>query len=442
MIQKINELVEISKKFYEFQRNSIPLCAAENIMSDFCKLPLSADFQERYIMGSAYEYSLMDNFIGSKYLIPFYKMLDRQCNILFNANFTDARTLTGMNCLTTILMSLAKPGDNIMIQTSDFGGHASVKGICERLGLNVFNAPYLLENYDFNYTLLNSIVEKNNIKLILIAPSDILFPLDLLRIDNDELIILNDVSQCLGLIAAKIHRNLLPLMPKMVMFGGTHKTLPGPSHGLAMTNNEDIFKILDKSINPKYLRNTQMHQVICLLFCLIEAEYYGEKYQENIVKTSNALAKYLSDLGFTLAKKNGYFSQTHQIFIECSEEKMFTLFNNAVANGVTFNTKKKALFHGGYGIRLGTQEIARYNWDDDTLKKIAEIIYILSFEKPDLKKIAQLKKQMPPKIINWTFDKETVVKITDILGFEFSRSKFNGRIWGCAVLFASKSAAL
>jgi glycine/serine hydroxymethyltransferase len=166
--------------------------------------------------------------------------------------------------------------------------------------------------------------------------------------------------------------------------------------------------VIDYGINPKYLRNTQMHQVISLLFCLIETEHYGEAYQSNIVRVSNVLAGYLENLGFTVVKKDGKYSRTHQIFIECSKEKMDTLYSNAITAGVTVNTKKKALFHGGYGIRLGTQEIARYNWDDTTLAKIAEVIYLLSHEKPDLDKITVLKKQMPEKVINYTFDKAIV----------------------------------
>jgi glycine/serine hydroxymethyltransferase len=326
MFDFIDELQKISIDFKRFQIDTIPLCAAENVMSEFCKLPLSSNFQERYIMGSAYEYSLSDNFIGSEYLLPFYKMLDKQCNTLFKSKYSDDRTLTGMNCLTTILMSISKPNENIMILGSNFGGHASVKGICERLSLNVYDAPYVLDQYDFDYKLINDEIIRNNISYILIAPSDIIFPLDLTQIKNDNVIILYDASQLLGLIAANTIENILPQMDNMIMFGGTHKTLPGPAHGIALTNNESLFKVLDNGINPKFLRNTQMHQVISLLFCLIEAEYFGKEYQENIVRTSNLLAENLENLGFTIAKKNNVYSRTHQIFIECSKEKMSLIF--------------------------------------------------------------------------------------------------------------------
>jgi glycine/serine hydroxymethyltransferase len=408
MIEIFHDLEVLAKNFNDYQKNTIPLCAAENIMSDFCKLPLSAGFQERYIMGSAYEYTMDGNFIGSEYLLPFYKMLDLQCNKIFKSRFTDARTLTGMNCLTTILMSISKPGDNIMILGSNYGGHASVKGICERLSLRVYEAPYDLESYDFDYAEMDRIINANNIQFILLAPSDILFPFDLTKIRNDKVVVLYDASQLLGLIGAELNENPLPKMHNMIMFGGTHKTLPGPAHGIALTNNEDLFKIIDSGINPKYLRNTQMHQVICLLFCLIEAEYFGRKYQANIIKTSNLLGEYLDNLGFTIAKRNGVFSMTHQVFIECSAEKMEIIYGNAINAGITLNTKKKALFHGGYGIRLGTQEIARYDWNDSVIATIAEIISLLSSKNCNFEKIKIIKRNIPEKLIKFTFSEDDI----------------------------------
>jgi glycine/serine hydroxymethyltransferase len=426
MINILNEFKKISNDFKSYHHNTIPLCAAENVMSDFCKLPLCAGFQERYIMGSVYAYHTDGNFVGSEHLLPFYEMIDKQCNRLFHSKFADVRTLTGMNCLTTILMSISQPGDSIMILSADYGGHASVKGICERLSLKIFDAPYILDDYDFDYEIMNKIIEREKIKFVLFAPSDILFPMELTKITDENVIILYDASQILGLIAADIIENPLPQIKNIIMFGGTHKTLPGPAHGIALTNNESLFKIIDNGINPKYLRNTQMHQVISLLFCLIEAEYFGREYQSNIVRTSNVLARYLKEYGFTVpiipspvihhlntmhnfdTMQTPLHSMTHQIFIECSPEKMEKIYNNCIASGVTLNTKKKKLFHGGYGVRLGTQEIARYKWDDLALKRIAEIIYLLSADTPDLEEIFFIKNKMPPKVINYTFSNEII----------------------------------
>ncbi|MDR2410128.1 MAG: hypothetical protein LBE13_18745, partial [Bacteroidales bacterium] len=330
MIREIELLKETIKNFDDFQRISIPLCAAENVMSEFCKLPLSSSFQERYIMGSAYNYTMDDNFIGSEFLLPFYKQISQLSLELFHAQYADARTLTGMNCFCMLSMALIKPNDNVMIMGKEWGGHASVKPTLERLGANIYEAPYIHGIYDFDYDSINNIIKDNNISFLLFAPSDILFPLDLKRIDDSKAIVLFDGSQILGLIAAGIIDNPLDSLKNCILFGGTHKTIPGPAHGLILTNNDDLYAQIDKNINPKYLRNTQMHQVVSLLFTLVEMKYFGREYQLNTVRTGNILGQALEEYEFTVVKKEDIYTKTHQLFIECPEQEMLTMYKNAI----------------------------------------------------------------------------------------------------------------
>ncbi len=403
MIKEIEDLQKIYNKFTQFQKTSLPLCAAENVISDFVKEPLSKDFQERYIMGSAYEYSMYDNFVGSEYLLPYYKMIDSLGKELFHAKYTDARTLTGMNAANMLISVLAKPNDHIMILGKEWGGHASMRPTFERLGAKVYDAPYILEDYDFDYDRLNDEIEKNGIKFLNIAPSDILFPHNFKKINDKNCIVLFDYSQVLGLIAAGIWENPLDHLKNCVLYGGTHKTMPGPAHGIIMTNNDEIYKILDKGINPKFLRNTQTHQVISLLHCLIEMKYYGKEYQCNTVRTANLLGKELHNKGINVVCKNEIYTKSHQLFLEMPEENMHTMFNNAVKCSITLNTKKKALFKGGFGIRLGLQEISRYNYNDDSILIIAEILKCISQNNCSKNFVDSLLAKLPPKRIHYTF---------------------------------------
>ena len=413
MISEIEKLNRINKNFQEYHRTCLPLCAAENVISDFVKWPLIAGYQERYIMGSAYDFTMNDNFIGADMLYPYYQMISELGKDLFHAQFTDVRTLTGMNAANMLASALVKPGDNIMILGKEWGGHASMKPTFERLGANVFEAPYNLENYDFDYEKLNQEIEKKNIKFLNIAPSDILFEHDFEKINDKNCVILFDYSQILGLIAAGLMKNPLDKMKNAILFGGTHKTMPGPAHGIIMTNNENLFKIIDREINPKYLRNVQTHQVISLLCTLIEMKYLGKAYQSNTVRIGNLLGSELEKLGLNVVKRGGVYTQTHQLFLEMSQENMENMFHNAIAEHVTLNTKKKPLFHGGYGIRLGTQEISRYNWDDNSLCTVAQIlaeIYKANYSK---EKVRLLMNKLPEKKIYFTFNS------TDLEGFSY-----------------------
>jgi len=417
MIPEIQKAWDFTKIFNDYQKTTLPLCAAENVMSEFVKLPLAMDFQERYIMGSAYEFTMDENFIGAEYLLPFYKEISILGNELFHSKFTDVRTLTGMNAANMLCSVLAKPGDNIMILDKEWGGHASMRLTFERLGANVFKAPFNLDNHDFDYDNLNYEIKKNNIKFLNIAPSDILFSHDFKKIDDSNCVILFDYSQLLGLIAAGLMENPLDILKNSILYGGTHKTMPGPSHGIIMTNNEELFKKLDKGINPDYLRNVQMHQIISLLFTMIEMKYHGVDYQKNTVRIGNILGLELEKLGINVVKKDNIYTQTHQLFLEFSKEDMNILFNNGVNEHITLNTKKKPLFHGGFGIRLGLQEISRYNWDDNAIKNIALILSIISKSGYDKNKIKELMTKLPDKKIHFTFDKSEYSNFINILKY-------------------------
>lgn len=400
---KIQELVNITDSFSTYYDRTLPLCAAENVISDFGKLPLSMGFQERYIVGNTYSYLEDNNFIGSNHLLPFYEMISEKCEKIFGAKYTDARTLTGMNCLMVLLMSLSRAGERIMILGSASGGHASVKPICERLGLIVEEAPYLYGDFDLDYEQVNQKLKKEYISYILLAPSDLIKPLDVTKLNLEETILLYDASQLLGLIGAKIIENPLDTIDNMVLFGGTHKTFPGPACGLIMTNNKEIHNKLETTINPIYIRHTQMHQKVSLLFTLVEFEIFGQAYEEHIVLLADRLGRELHSLGMDVASSNGTFSKTHQVFLRTGKEKMERIFEHSIKYGITLNKKSKALFSGD-GIRLGTQEIARYNWPVESMKNVAQIIELISREHVDESLLSSLLAGLPAKKIQFTFD--------------------------------------
>lgn len=412
---ELDRVYALSKDFKEYHDRDLPLCAAENIISPFANLPLAFGFQERYIMNNTYSFNMDDNFIGCEKLFPYYQMISDSCERIFGAKYTDPRPFTGMQTLDMITKTICKPGDKMMILDKEHGGHASVKPVVERLGVKVYSAPYNLDEFDLDYDTANKMIKDYGIGYVLLAPSDLIKPLDIERIDTTNCVLLWDASQLLGLIAAGLCYNPLRTMKNIVMFGGTHKTFPGPASGLIMTNEKYLHDMMEKNINPKYLRNSQMHQKICLLFSLLEFEEYGDKYMSHMVHCSNYIGQKLRDYGFDIANWHGRISFTHQVFIRCSKEEMDTIYDNAYKCEVTLNKKHKDLFLG-YGIRLGTQEIARYDWNDEALDKCAYIVKELANPKIDVKEVLNLVHSLPDKVIHYTFPKEVYEKFDALMG--------------------------
>lgn len=401
-------LYQATNEFKEYHQRTLPLCAAENPTSEFTNIPLSCGFQERYIMNNTYSFNMSDNFIGCEKLLPFYQKISEVCRRMFGAVYTDPRPFTGMNCIDMIVKTVCEHGDKIMLLGKEYGGHASVKPVVERLGLKTYEAPFSMETLDLKYDEVNAMIKKENIKYILLAPSDVIRPLDVEKIDTSSCVLMWDCSQLLGLIAAGLCKNPLEHMKNIIMFAGTHKTFPGPASGLIMTNEKSLHDKMEMTINPKYLRHSQMHQKISLLFALVEFEKYGVEYMTHMVHCSNYLGKKLEEKGYHIVKTGDQISYTHQIFIECDQDTMNRIYDNAYRCEVTLNKKTKNLFHG-FGIRLGTQEIARYNWNDDALDLVAEIIKMLAVEDLDIGKVMELKKKLPNKEIYYTFPQKEIL---------------------------------
>lgn len=406
---ELEDLYGLSKDFKEYHDRALPLCAAENIISPFANLPLNFGFQERYIMNNTYSFNMEDNFIGCEKLFPFYQKLSEVCGRLFGAKYTDSRPFTGMHCIDMITKTVCKPGDKMMILSKEHGGHASVKPVVERLGVQTYEAPYDLNLNDLDYTVANELISKEKIQYILLAPSDLIKNLAVEKLDTANCVLLWDCSQVMGLIAAGLVDNPLKTMKNIIMFGGTHKTFPGPASGLIMTNEKCLHDMMEKAINPKYLRHSQMHQKISLLFAMIEFEKYGVDYMSHMVHCSNYLGARLREAGYDIADVHGQISETHQIFIRCSKEEMDKIYDNAYKCEVTLNKKHKALFYG-YGIRLGTQEIARYDWDDKALDTVAKILCHLSEDNVNVEYVRELIRTLPEKKIHYAFSDKEVDK--------------------------------
>lgn len=411
---ELNKLYGLSKDFRDYHDRALPLCAAENIISPFANLPLAFGFQERYIMNNTYSFNMDDNFIGCEKLFPYYQMISDSCERIFGAKYTDPRTFTGMQTLDMVTKTLCKPGDKIMILDKEHGGHASVRPVVERLGLKVYLAPYNIVEYDLDYDAANRMIREEGIKFVLLAPSDLIRPMDVERLDTSECVLLWDCSQILGLIAARLCSNPLLTMKNVVMFGGTHKTFPGPASGLIMTNEKHLHDMMEKDINPKYLRHSQMHQKICLLFSLLEFEEYGDKYMTHMVHCSNYIGQKLRDYGFDIADWHGLISSTHQIFMRCCKEEMDLIYDNAYKCEVTLNKKHKELFLG-YGIRLGTQEIARYDWNDEALDKVSYIVKELASPDINVGEVLETVHSLPAKVVHYTFPDEVVDRFTKLM---------------------------
>lgn len=403
-----------------YNENLLPLCAAENSMSPFAKIALNSQLQEKYIMGGIQALDQNNNFIEAEYLFKFYQLLNAQCRDLFHCKYADPRTLSGVNAVMVLLMSLFKDGDKILISSEDSGGHSSMPLICKRLGISTIELPFDFDEMDFDYDAVNQIIKENSIQGILVCPSDLLQQPHLEKIQlPDDCILIYDATQTLGLMVHQHNENPLNKFSEddnFILMGATHKTIPGPTCGLIMTKNLKLAKRFDTKINPDYLRNIQFHHILSLSLVLMELEVFGDSYGKAIINNANVLGKYLENNGFNVIKINpNRYTNTHQVFLQMSVEQMNVFMNHCKNFGIALNARYKQLYQGS-GIRIGVQEVTRYGWGTKEMEEIASILALLQYNNIDTNTInTRISTLVSHRKIYYTFDAVTKERINNAL---------------------------
>jgi glycine/serine hydroxymethyltransferase len=333
---------------------------------------LSDPIHEKYAMGGPLV-PQPKNFVGAEHVLDLHQLTIDLCHESFGARYTDPRPLSGTSAVTNLLMTLSEPGQRILLQTYASGGHASMEPICRRLGLEIVDLPYDYMRFQIDAGAWRETVE-NEVDFVLFAPSEILYPPDFKALEFAvTTTVIYDATQTLGLIASGLLPCPLDDHPRLVLSAGTHKTLPGPSSGLLMTNNEEIAVRVDTELSPKFVRHSHPHHMAALCATLIEHHAIGRPYSERIQQHATVLGAALTDEGLHVLQDGARPTETHQVFLHVEASRLDAAYERAAAAGITLNPKRKPLFHET-GLRLGVQEIARYQWSASDLKRLATVL--------------------------------------------------------------------
>src|SRR5207244_12349463 len=110
----------------------------------------------------------------------------------------------------------------------------------------------------------------------------------------------------MGLIARGTFQDPLPEGAD-ALTGSTHKTLPGPQHGILLSDSEDekFLKRLQRAVSPGVVSNHHLHAMAALGVTLAEFLAFGRDCAAQIDRNAKALAQALHERGLkVLAEKH------------------------------------------------------------------------------------------------------------------------------------------
>jgi glycine hydroxymethyltransferase len=377
-VRRVRDLTRAHSLRFE---RALPLIASENLLSPYAKELMISDLHSRYaegLPGDRY-------YEGNEQVDEIEELALDLARRLFRCSFADLRPISGTVANLAVLKALAEPGAPVGTSRLADGAHISSAsfGAFGLRGVRPVHYAWDERAMTIDVARTREILRAERPKLCLFGLSLFLFPMpiDELRPTLEEIGAIGwyDGAHVLGLIAGGQFQD--PLHEGcQVLTASTHKTLPGPQHGLLLgqTTDEAIVQRLRSGAFPGVTSNHHLHAMAALAVSLAEHLEFGREYARRTIENARALASALHGRGFDVLAPELGFTRSHTIAVRVTREGGGAAVARRLADhGIIAN---KNLLPGDKspkqpgGIRLGTPELTRVGMGEREMAEIAELM--------------------------------------------------------------------
>ena len=424
-LDKAIKIKELAREHGEYFRDSIPLIASENVMSPLAMEMLLTDLGSRYAEGLPHH----RYYQGNKFVDEIEDLTIEYATSLFRSKQADPRPVSGTNANIATIYGLTKPGDKICVPPLSGGGHISAAkfGAVGLRGLNSSEYPFDTDEMNIDVDGSIKLIKDTKPKVCLIGQSVYLFPTpikDLMEAVREvDARVWYDGAHVLGLIAGGQFQDPLREGAEVIT-ASTHKTFPGPQHGIILGNtNDEVWKSVQRGVFPGSLSNHHLNAMASLAVTLAEELEFGKQYAADVVQNAQTFAARLAEQGFkVLGEKNGY-TKSHTLVLDvrdrgggkkCAEDLETA---NIVVNKnlLPWDTSKNS--QDPSGLRLGVQEVTRIGFGKSEMAEIAALFGDLIVRKKDpssvAAKAAEMKRQFP--FVQYCFGKSKAYEYRELI---------------------------
>ena len=377
-VQKwIEELAQENHRLHDIE--GINLNPATNILNPRAEKLLSSGMGSRASLGHP----------GDKYetglgAIEQIEIITQElaCEV-FGSTYAEFRVPSGAIANLYAFMATTEPHDTIIAPPASIGGHVTHHkgGSAGLYRLNTISAPVDQTGYTIDIDALRKLAHEVKPKLITVGGSLNLFhhPIAQVRAIADEVgaKVLFDAAHLCGMIAGKVWPQPLVEGAHLMTFS-TYKSLGGPAGGLIVTNDDEIAHKLDSIAYPGLTANFDAAKTAALGITLQDWKSVGRDYAQMMVKTSQALAQHLQNLGVNIFAADKGFTTSHQFAIlaapygggQTAARRMGEAGLLACGIGLPIEQVEGDL----NGLRIGTPEIVRIGMKVEHMQDLAGFI--------------------------------------------------------------------
>ena len=360
------------------QQHNLELIASENIVSPAVMAAAGSFYTNKYAEG----YPRKRYYGGCQFVDRAEELAIERAKELFGVKYANVQAHSGSNANFAVYYAVLKPGDTVLGMSLSEGGH-----LTHGSPVNLSGKLFRFVSYGLNPETGRIDYDDDRNKALEYKPKLIVavasayartIEFDKFRAIADEVgaYFMVDIAHIAGLVAAGLHPS--PVLYADFVTSTTHKTLRGPRGGLIMTNDEELAKLIDKTIFPGSQGGPLMHIIAAKAVAFKEAlspEF--REYQKQVVKNAKALADTLLEEGVNLVSGG---TDNHLMLLNLVgtgvtgkqlekwlDEAHITVNKNAVPN----DPEKPFVTSG---VRIGTPAVTTRGMKEDDMKVVGRCI--------------------------------------------------------------------
>ncbi|MCD6463392.1 MAG: serine hydroxymethyltransferase [Thermotogae bacterium] len=362
------------------QEYGIELIASENFVSRAVMEAMGSTLTNKYAEG----YPRRRYYGGCEFVDTAEDLARERAKKLFNAAYVNVQPHSGSQANMAAYLAVAQPGDVLMGMSLSHGGH-----LTHGATVNFSGKLFKVVQYGVNpktevidYDEVEKMALEYKPKIIVAGGSAYSRIIDFKRFreiaDKVGAYLIVDMAHFAGLVAAGIYPN--PLEYAHIVTTTTHKTLRGPRGGMILTNDQEIYKAINKIVFPGTQGGPLMHVIAAKAVCFKEAlKPEFREYQKQIVANAKKLAETLANKGYRIVSGG---TDTHLFLVDLtakSEHLTGKAAEKALESvGITVNkntipSEKRSPFIAS-GIRIGTPAVTTRGMKEEEMVRIGEMI--------------------------------------------------------------------
>jgi len=381
------ELYDVIMKELTREEEKLELIASENAVSKAVLEAQGSVLTNKYAEG----YPGRRYYGGCEWVDEAEKLARNRAKKLFNCQYANVQPHSGSQANMGVYFSLLQPGDKIFGLDLSHGGHLTHGSPVNFSGIFYKVIPYGVkrDTETIDYDALEKMALEEKPKLIMAGASAYPRIIDFKRLreiaDKVNAYLVVDMAHIAGLVAAELHPN--PCDYAHVVTTTTHKTLRGPRGGMILTNDEELYKKINKTIFPGIQGGPLMHVIAAKAAAFNEAlKPEFREYQKKIVENAKALANALIDEGFRLVSGG---TDNHLMLVDVTKKGLTGKEAEVLLDESNITCNKNTIPFDqnppniASGIRLGTPQLTTRGMGIDEMKEIAKIINLVLTKKDE-----------------------------------------------------------